>query len=179
MLFSVQDARRVMDDSIRNNQHLIANTPFDLNAPNVIVVIDALIQNTVTSVLVAVYTAALTESRHCKCVLTRGDPTVRRVFGWYNIDDNQIKSVYETISVRVPGIIRQLGYKLVQEDDIWTISWSTAYAQSQWKLLIIHLRVRRALKKYVRCRMEEWLTPPNGRLYIKARMEFNSTLKPL
>ena len=179
MLFSVQDARRVMDDSIRNNQHIVANTPFDLNAPNVIVVIDALIQNTVTSVLVAVYTAAQTESGHYKCVVARSDPTVRRVFRRYNLDDNQIKSVYETISVRVPGIIRQLGYKLVQEDDIWTISWSTTYAQSQWKLLIIHLRVRRALKKYVRCRMEEWLTPPNGRLYIKAQMEFNSTLKPL
>ena len=47
----------------------------------------------------------------------------------------------------------------------------------QWDLVIHHIKayvvIRRTMKKYVKGRIEEWTTPPYGRLYLKAQMEFN------
>ncbi len=52
------------------------------------------------------------------------------------------------------------------------ISWPSARTKALWHVVIAFLVIRRAVKKYMPIRVEQWLKPPNGWLYLKTKEEF-------
>ncbi len=172
--FSAQDARRVMDNSTKNNQRLISNGPFDLNARDVREEIDSLVQDSVSGFYSSVSTAARGEYDNYTCILRRNDTIVVRQFKRYTLNPEQITSIHDILFDRVLATLREQGYRVVYDNNQCTVSWSTSSTRKYWRLLIAHLVIRGILKKYVRRRLEEWLTPPNGWLYLKAKLDFNS-----
>lgn len=105
-------------------------------------------------------------------------------FSMYDISQQQIEQVRNIVTKSVADTIKQQGYRMkttkegvlrrLDEVVVTRIIWSTERARKQWDLVIAHLIVRKILRKYVRFLKEEWLSPPNGRLYLRAAKEFHS-----
>ena len=89
--------------------------------------------------------------------------------------DAQLDVLRERLVGRIVTTLQQHKYKVSPiTNTYYRIVWSTTpRARHQWRLLVAYLTVRCALKKYVRRRMDAWLTPPHGRLYLKAKNEFS------
>ena len=90
---------------------------------------------------------------------------VNTVFRNDNLSQSQLNILRDIFISRVPTNLRQHGYWVTLTENRFIVSWSKS-----------HILIRRILKKYTHCRLEEWLTPPNGRLYLKAETEFNTLL---
>ncbi len=121
------------------------------------------------------------KGRQYECVLVPPSELLKRHFHLGHIPtDAQMDVLRERLIDRILIMLRQHDYKVKQIDPpscntFYRITWSTTpLARHQWGLLIAHLVIRCALVKYVRRLMDGWLTPPSGRLYLKAQTEFNN-----
>ena len=101
---------------------------------------------------------------------------IKSHFQNYIMSNDQFKQTYKIIYDRVFYAIQHNGYtvniiKIKNLDEIHII-WS-----SGWNHIISHLIIRKLIKKYISQCRENWLLPPNGRIYLKAMENFNNNLK--
>lgn len=99
-----------------------------------------------------------------------------RAYRLNSTEENQLCSV---VAKKVTSILTKNGYRVnpaegsVSTRPCANIRWSTKHARDFWNIVLAHLTIRAALKKYIRSRLDEWLMPPNGQLYLRANTEFH------
>lgn len=95
---------------------------------------------------------------------------IRDRFHGYVLSNDRIITIYNEIWVRIEAIFVEKGYTMctTHNGSRRRLIWS-----SKWDDVVSHFIIRRIVRKYIKILQEKWLSPPNGRLYLKAMSSFN------
>ncbi len=110
------------------------------------------------------------------------ETTLEKHFPRFEITYKDAEKIRSQVAGRITNILHKHGYRVFKDKTIhshqnaFKVIWSTQRARELWGGLVIRLRTRVMLKRYIRSRLDEWLAPPNGRLYLKADVEFKNQL---